>query len=346
MASGFDPYYKWLGIPSEEQPPNHYRLLGLRLFEGDPEVIEAAWDQRMAHLRTYQTGHYAALSQRLLNEVAGAKVCLLSPERRARYDETLRSTVPAASRLVPLPSAASPPALQDTQVEPMVPPAASGQRFDLSRLGVAEDLDGGSAVRPGSGIGRVSQPRRREPAFSGVAADNPALTAKPRHTLLIAVLATCTVVMCLVTALVYLARVMRTEQPVTSAGSSTSAVRASANPPSIPAGTGPVSARPPALVQPASGARLPNPNPPIGIVLRWQPVVNASRYWVRVELPNSAKPLVDEHGLDHASLHITLNRPVPRENCHGWRWQVLAMVNGQWTDWSETRTFDLAQPAN
>ena len=73
MASGFDPYYKWLGIPPEEQPPNHYRLLGLRLFESDPEVIESASDQRMAHLRTYQTGQYSALSQKLLNEVAGAK---------------------------------------------------------------------------------------------------------------------------------------------------------------------------------------------------------------------------------------------------------------------------------
>ena len=79
MASGFNPYYKWLGIPPEEQPPNHYRLLGLRLFESDPEVIESASDQRMAHLRTYQTGQYAALSQRLLNEVAGAKSACFPP---------------------------------------------------------------------------------------------------------------------------------------------------------------------------------------------------------------------------------------------------------------------------
>ena len=26
----FDPYYRWLGIPPEEQPPNHYALLGIR----------------------------------------------------------------------------------------------------------------------------------------------------------------------------------------------------------------------------------------------------------------------------------------------------------------------------
>ena len=42
MAEGFDPYHKWLGIPPKDQPPNHYRLLGIELFESDPEVIDMA----------------------------------------------------------------------------------------------------------------------------------------------------------------------------------------------------------------------------------------------------------------------------------------------------------------
>ena len=29
----FDPYRKWLGIPPQEQPPNHYRLLGIAVFD-------------------------------------------------------------------------------------------------------------------------------------------------------------------------------------------------------------------------------------------------------------------------------------------------------------------------
>jgi hypothetical protein len=29
MAGPFDPYHRWLGIPPQEQPPNHYRLLAL-----------------------------------------------------------------------------------------------------------------------------------------------------------------------------------------------------------------------------------------------------------------------------------------------------------------------------
>ena len=52
MAEQFNPYHKWLGIPLEEQPPNYYRLLAIRPFEDDPDVIEAAADQRMSHVRT------------------------------------------------------------------------------------------------------------------------------------------------------------------------------------------------------------------------------------------------------------------------------------------------------
>ncbi len=86
----FDPYYQWLGIPPEEQPPNHYRLLGIRLFEENSEVIQNASDRQMVHLRTFQNGPRAAQSQKLLNEVAAAKLCLLSPDKRASYDAHLR----------------------------------------------------------------------------------------------------------------------------------------------------------------------------------------------------------------------------------------------------------------
>lgn len=91
MSKPFDPYYTWLGIRPEEQPPNHYRLLALQPFEDNLDTIEHAADARMAHLRTLQTGQHSADCQRLLNEVATAKVCLLNPQRKAEYDKTLRS---------------------------------------------------------------------------------------------------------------------------------------------------------------------------------------------------------------------------------------------------------------
>jgi len=85
MSEQFDPYRKWLGIPPEETaPPHHYRLLGLAIYEDDPDVIESAADQRMAHVRTFQSGRFSQISQRILNELATAKVCLLSTENKAK----------------------------------------------------------------------------------------------------------------------------------------------------------------------------------------------------------------------------------------------------------------------
>src|SRR5687767_15140721 len=88
-AQSFDFYHKWLGIPPAEQPPNHYRLLGIATFEEDADVIETAAEQRMALVRTRQTGKYAAASQKLLNEIAAARLELLQPERKKAYDESL-----------------------------------------------------------------------------------------------------------------------------------------------------------------------------------------------------------------------------------------------------------------
>ena len=79
MSESFNAYHVWLGIPPQEQPPNHYRLLGIALFERDLDVIDHAADRQMAHVRTFQSGRNAALSQQLLNELAAARICLLNP---------------------------------------------------------------------------------------------------------------------------------------------------------------------------------------------------------------------------------------------------------------------------
>ena len=106
MNEAFDPYHVWLGIPPEEQPPNHYRLLGIALFEGNADVIAMAADRQMGHLRTFQSGKHSELSQRLLNKVAGAKVCLLNSAKKAAYDEQLRQQLspPEGATLAPVDS--------------------------------------------------------------------------------------------------------------------------------------------------------------------------------------------------------------------------------------------------
>ncbi|HUT09198.1 MAG TPA: hypothetical protein VMY42_01770, partial [Thermoguttaceae bacterium] len=119
--SHFDPYHRWLGIPPEKQPPNHYVLLAIEPFEKNPDVIATAADQRMVHLRTYQSGRHTAASQKLLNEVAGARVCLLNPTSKAQYDEWLRKVVSAeAGGSGRLPGA--PPAPPPSAPPPVAPP--------------------------------------------------------------------------------------------------------------------------------------------------------------------------------------------------------------------------------
>ncbi len=86
-TSDFNPYLKWLGIRSPS--PNHYQLLGIETFESDADVIVAAADRQMAHVRKYQNGPHSAQSQTLLNQLAAAKVCLLNAEKKLAYDAQL-----------------------------------------------------------------------------------------------------------------------------------------------------------------------------------------------------------------------------------------------------------------
>jgi hypothetical protein len=110
MSESFDPYHVWLGIPPQEQPANHYRLLTTSLFEGNPDVIDNAADRQTAHLRNHQSGKYAKFSEQLLNEVAAARVCLLDPKKKAAYDEQLRARISARSASAIRRAVAAPPA--------------------------------------------------------------------------------------------------------------------------------------------------------------------------------------------------------------------------------------------
>ena len=107
MGEALDPYRAWLGIPPQEQPPNHYRLLGVGVFEGDGAAIGRAAQEQAARVRRFQTGPHAQICQQLLLEIAKAKACLLDPQARAAYDASLRT--PAVSPVAPNPPDAVPP---------------------------------------------------------------------------------------------------------------------------------------------------------------------------------------------------------------------------------------------
>jgi hypothetical protein len=87
----FDPYHEWLEIPPEDQPPTHYRLLGLEDFEEDMDVIDAASKKRTAFLHQIASGPNRKAVQRLLSEVATARRTLLSEKAKAAYDQDLQS---------------------------------------------------------------------------------------------------------------------------------------------------------------------------------------------------------------------------------------------------------------
>lgn len=133
MSEPFDAYRKWLGIPPKDQPPNHYRLLAVELFEDDPDIISNAADRIMAHVRTFQAGPHSAESQRLLNELAGARRCLLDPGQKSAYDQMLRDRLltaptPGKQSSAPVPVAPIRPVAAPVPVaQPYVPapPAAA-----------------------------------------------------------------------------------------------------------------------------------------------------------------------------------------------------------------------------
>jgi len=116
----FDAYFKWLGIPPAEQPPNYYRLLGIPLFVDDVEVISHAADRLMAQIRTFQTGPHSALSQKILNEISRARITLLKTHTKAEYDRRLQAESSATVQPLQPVRQPAPPASQSYQ--PLFPP--------------------------------------------------------------------------------------------------------------------------------------------------------------------------------------------------------------------------------
>ena len=89
MATAFDPYHRWLSIPPSEQPPNHYRLLGLEEFEANFEVIGNAAERQITHVRPHLQLPLRPYATNLIRELDVARKCLLDPEAKLAYDSWL-----------------------------------------------------------------------------------------------------------------------------------------------------------------------------------------------------------------------------------------------------------------
>jgi len=84
---------EWLGIPATEQPPNHYRLLGLPLFETDRAKIDAAAEDAMARVRKAAGREQMELAGKVLTMLKSARTCLLNDAVRQEYDARLRESL-------------------------------------------------------------------------------------------------------------------------------------------------------------------------------------------------------------------------------------------------------------
>jgi hypothetical protein len=81
----------WLGLPAEAWPPDHYRLLGLPLGEGDAARIEQQVHDRLEVVRRYQLLQPDHVTE-AMNRLAQAFVCLTDPQAKKEYDAKLSQT--------------------------------------------------------------------------------------------------------------------------------------------------------------------------------------------------------------------------------------------------------------
>ena len=94
MGESFDPYLKWLGIRTSGRRVNHYRLLGLDLYEADVDVIANAAGRQIGHVESFAAEHPVE-AKKVLGQLKAARDCLLSEELKKRYDKKLRNATPA-----------------------------------------------------------------------------------------------------------------------------------------------------------------------------------------------------------------------------------------------------------
>jgi len=155
----FDPYLAWLDIKPAEHPVDHYKLLGLERFEADEDLIRQAADSRMSHVRKFQTGPRGRFTQKLLNELAAAKICLLNPSTKTTYDAVLRGTAAASPIGAPIP----PPVQEWDGPEDSIspPPSADAGRIEPTPPPVEEYSNATPDTKPTQGFAHPRVRRRR-----------------------------------------------------------------------------------------------------------------------------------------------------------------------------------------
>ena len=120
-------YELCLGIAPAQQPPSHYRLLDINLFEQAPETIQRAADRQVLRVRGFGTSVRPDLLAALLDEIDTARSVLIDPDAREQYDRHLcAATFPPAIARPTLPPPAPRPA-GERRIDPAAATASRGR---------------------------------------------------------------------------------------------------------------------------------------------------------------------------------------------------------------------------
>lgn len=160
MQDSFDHYQQWLGIPPAEQPPDHYRLLGIAPFENDPAVIQQAIAERIAYVRACAGGQHPEALEDLLGDLATAKHLLLNPTFKQQYDLMLRGrqrsalAVARPAAVEPSPAVVAEPVAAAPQIATNVQPATTTHPVQVAAAppagrGQSNQETNGSSIHPG-----------------------------------------------------------------------------------------------------------------------------------------------------------------------------------------------------
>lgn len=117
MSQGLNAYREWLGVAGTSEIPSYYELLGLRPLEPDTAQIEAAYQRQAGRLAARLSGEQADIAQRLMGELAEARLTLLTPTAKRAYDAALANAAGPVATTTP----AATPASQAASPAPMTP---------------------------------------------------------------------------------------------------------------------------------------------------------------------------------------------------------------------------------
>lgn len=98
----------------------------------------------------------------------------------------------------------------------------------------------------------------------------------------------------------------------------------------------------PQLISPEPGAVLDNSTgSPDSAVwdFDWMDIEGATQYHIYIKYPSAANPAIDKNNITESSFIFASVGTLKYH--YGWTWKVRALVDGIWSDWSETRTFDV-----